>query len=419
MNNQADSQKSKAEMELVSQKEIRKLRKDILRHLEKLGLPKPDQPDEVSSEERKEAIRANHSFQRREWIEKEFQAFGRKWTSLAQHIADGSEIDPSSIRPELIKVERGTESGYLFRFACLFWSIPVSRGYGRRMRYLVRDRHNGKLIGLFALNDPVFNLRARDQWIGWNADDRRARLVNVMDAYVVGAVPPYSMLLGGKLVASLMGSKEVGLNFREKYASTKGIISKQKKDARLVLITVTSALGRSSLYNRLKLRKITSNSKNKTILELVRVGETRGYGHFQLSDELFMRIRNLLAKEEHAYANGHNFGQGPNWRMRVIRQGLRRVGLDEELLRHGVNREVYGMPLADAFKKFLRGERKRVSLRRPAARTISNVALERWVIPRAKRNDTYNEFKRKDIWRIISPDIEVTHELGAQLLLKM
>jgi len=32
------------------------------------------------------------------------------------------------------------------------------------------------------------------------------RLVNVMDAYVLGAVPPYNMLLGGKLVASLVRS---------------------------------------------------------------------------------------------------------------------------------------------------------------------------------------------------------------------
>ena len=52
--------------------------------------------------------------------------------------------------------------GDLFRAATLLWSVPVSRGYGRRMRYLVMDESNNKLIGLFALGDPVFNLKSRD-----------------------------------------------------------------------------------------------------------------------------------------------------------------------------------------------------------------------------------------------------------------
>lgn len=70
-------------------------------------------------------------------------------------------------------------------------------------------KQNGCLIGLFALGDPVFNLSARDAWVGWPHGDRCRRLVHVMDAYVVGALPPYSLLIGGKLVAALMGSAEV------------------------------------------------------------------------------------------------------------------------------------------------------------------------------------------------------------------
>ena len=43
------------------------------------------------------------------------------------------------------------------------------------MRFLVMDQSNGKLMGLFALTDPVFNLQARDNWIGWTTEDRRQR----------------------------------------------------------------------------------------------------------------------------------------------------------------------------------------------------------------------------------------------------
>ena len=56
-----------------------------------------------------------------------------------EHFAEGFEVDPRSINPKLEVVESDKESGDLFRFATTLWSAPVSRGFGRRMRYLVRD----------------------------------------------------------------------------------------------------------------------------------------------------------------------------------------------------------------------------------------------------------------------------------------
>ena len=97
----------------------------------------------------------------------------------------------------------------MFRLASLTWSVPVSNGFGRRLRYLVWDAHNGKLIGLIAIGDPVFNLSVRDNLIGWNVHDRTARLVNIMDAYVLGALPPYNALLAGKMIACLIRSREI------------------------------------------------------------------------------------------------------------------------------------------------------------------------------------------------------------------
>ena len=80
-----------------------------------------------------------------------------------------------------------------------------------------------------------------------------------MDLYICGAVPPYSFLLGSKLVACLATAREIGDAFREKYAGATGIISGEAKPAELLVITTTSALGRSSLYNRLKLRTLPSS----------------------------------------------------------------------------------------------------------------------------------------------------------------
>ena len=95
-----------------------------------------------------------------------------------------------------------------------YGDMAVSYTHLRRLRFLVYDNSTGKLMGLFGLGDPVFSLSARDQWIGWTKEDRRKRLVHVMDAFVLGAVPPYNQLLVGKLIAMLVASNEVREAYR-------------------------------------------------------------------------------------------------------------------------------------------------------------------------------------------------------------
>lgn len=370
----------------------RKLRADIRRHLHKLRLPKG------SKSLSKKRVRVSHKHQRTEIYELEKEKLAKYWTLFSNEFANGAEVDPECIDPYLVPVVSGEWTGYLFRFACLLWSVPVSKGFGRRMRYLVYDKQNHKLIGLFALGDPVFNLRVRDEWIGWDVKTRQKKLVNVMDAYVAGAVPPYNSLLGGKLVFSILASREVHRAFIKKYGKTKGIISKKRKSAKLALITVTSALGRSSLYNRLKLYRLGSSEPS---INLIRLGETRGFGHFHLSNGLFYKLRELLAKEGHPYAAAHKYGNGPNWRFRVIRVGLKKLGLDEELLKHGIVREVFCLPLAVNTKSFLTG--KSTTLRGPrlGISEITKLAKIRWILPRAQRRQDYRNFKREDIYKLV------------------
>ena len=104
-----------------------------------------------------------HQSQRRDIQAREMAAIGGKLQELMQHFANGEDVHPDAIDPELIPVRGAGLNSELFRLATLLWSVPVSKGYGRRMRYLVRDRSNGKVIGVFGLTDPVFNLRARDR----------------------------------------------------------------------------------------------------------------------------------------------------------------------------------------------------------------------------------------------------------------
>jgi len=302
------------------------------------------------------------------------------------NFATGKNVDPESIDPELVEVKSGSKESRLFRFACLLWSVPVSQGFGRRMRFLVRDRQNDKLIGLFALGDPVFNLSARDNWVGWTFEDRKDRLIHMMDAYVVGAVPPYSQLIGGKLVAALVGCREVKEVYDRKYLGQQAIISGKKNRARLVLLTTTSAMGRSSIYNRLTI----PNGP-----QFIRIGETRGFGHFHLSGEIFDQMRCYLEAVGHPYATGNRFGMGPNWKIRVARAALEKIGLDaNDILNHGITREVYAIPLARNWQEILLGNQRNVRSRLLPASEIIMFCLKRWIVPRASRDKRYKRFAR-------------------------
>lgn len=172
----------------------------------------------------KKKLRELHALAVQHRIERAKDGLRRHEGRSLQRFAAGAEIDPHRICPRLVEVKPDSEDELLFRYASLHWSVPVSSGYGRRIRFLVIDEQNDKLIGLFGLGDPVFSLADRDRWIGWNKEIRRDKLHHVMDAFILGAVPPYSDLLCGKLVAMLVTSNEVRQAFSGKYRQRRSVI---------------------------------------------------------------------------------------------------------------------------------------------------------------------------------------------------
>ena len=344
----------------------------------------------------KASVREAHLPQRRLRRLSEASWLDAHGSDARRFFAEAKAVRPAAIQPRVVEVFANTPEAELFRAATSLWSVPVSRGYGRRMRFLVMDDANDKLIGLFALGDPVFNLKTRDEWIGWDVSARKERIASIMDLFVCGAVPPYTSLLGGKLVASLATSREVTERFAEKYKGRTGLISGVEKTARLLVITTTSALGRSSLYNRLTLH-------TDPPVRFTKIGSTKGWGHFPISDEVFIELRDLLAREGHPYANGYFFGTGPNWRLRTIRAGMQSLGLDQSLLAHGIQREVYASELVPSATRQLRTKISTRRVVRPSAAEISTAALERWIIPRYERSGIL-PWTQRDIDGMLSLD---------------
>jgi Druantia protein DruA len=371
----------------------RRIKRRLSRHLRDLGIDPTVSRVSLPPAGAKAAIRACHHAQRRAALESASAFIISNAAKLLPFFASGADISIDEVSPRLQPIQAGTLEAKLFRFASFTWSVPVSEGFGRRMRFLIWDNHNDKLIGLLALGDPVFNLNVRDRMLGWTSADRKERLVNVMDAYVLGAVPPYNQLLCGKLVSCLVRSKEVRDLFDRKYAGTRGIISHTKKHAQLLLVTTSSALGRSSIYNRLRLGGVDYFKP---------IGYTAGFGHFHVPTDLFELMRGYLRLRKHPYAGGNRFGNGPNWKFRAIRAALELMNVDRDILRHGIRREVFASRLATNADACLRGCAMAPDyLDLKSVAEISEAALERWIRPRAHRRPEFLHWRKEDVVKLL------------------
>jgi len=354
---------------------IRSLRKQGFRMRSGLLIP-PDARD-------KSLLRSLHEEAVRHSVERSRAGLERHEERLLALVAAGREVHPEHIRPRLVSVRPGSEDELLFRYARLHWSIPVSAGYGRRLRFVVYDDSNRKVMGIFGLGDPVFSLGPRDRWIGWGRDAKKARLQCVMDLFVLGAVPPYSNLLCGKLIALLATSSEVQRAFRRRYGGRRALISRKCLDGRLALLTTTSALGRSSLYNRLGYKGVPVFQS---------VGSTLGSGDFHFSNGFYYDLRQVALAHCDATAKHARWGDGFRNRRELLRKALPLLGLSRKLVYHGVQREIFVAPLASNAAAFLRGERRRLRSYSRTADELFQWFRNRWLLPRAARDDRYRAF---------------------------
>lgn len=370
-----------------------KLKRGIRSHFTRLGFARANDGTLVLPGEGKDDVRRLHKGQRKERLEAGEGFLRRALPKLLENFADGAEIDPAKIQLSLIRVYSGTREADLFRLATLTWSVPVSSGFGRRLRYLVWDEGHERIAGVIALGDPVFNLSVRDNLIGWSSADRSQRLVNLLDAYVLGAVPPYNTLLVGKAVACLIRSQEIYADFRREYGKSVGIISGEAKRANLLAVTTTSSMGRSSVYNRLRLNETQYFTS---------IGYTVGWGHFHITDKIFDEMREYLRISKHPYADQHKFGEGPNWRLRTIRAALDALAINQSVLRHGIQREVFICPLAANALSILKSGKGRPNTNDLlTVAEISGLANDRWILPRSHRRDEYKSWRKDNIPALI------------------
>ena len=323
----------------------------------------------------KAVIKDAMSIKRNEILTVNNQWIGKNLKLARENLADGKDVLKSEkIKPQ-IEVCETAEQFRLFRIFRYYWSSPYSEYVGRRIKLIIRDHglKNKPVIGIAALGSPIIHIPERDERIGWNKEIRTRNLIYTMDAYVVGALPPYNYLLGGKLVSYILASNEVRSIYKKKYRDQITLIYNRKAND-LVGIFTTSLYGKSSQYNRIKY-------DGRLLYQPF--GSTKGYGTLHLTEFTVGKMKELLVSK--GIGLDCKFGDGPNWRMRLVRTVGDLLGFDTNfLLKHSFRRNIYYVPLAENSIEFLNGiERKPVYYNWPM-KNLTGYWHERWFENRKK-----------------------------------
>lgn len=316
----------------------------------------------------KSYIRRMH-VQARDLGEKRSQDMALLYKKYARYFIDGAMLDPERIKPTLVEVCDDATAD-IFRLCRHTWSMPFSKGYGRRLRFIVMDDYHEAVMGILGMQSPPVDLACRDRIFDCPKDEKINRINATMDIYTVGSLPPYSDLLGGKLVAGLAACNEIRQAYEAQYGTS------------LVALTTTSAFGRSSMYNRLQY--------NGRLLAKP-IGWTKGYGTVHLEHLYDNAV--IFLKDLGVYKNG-GFNAGSRVRWQNLAATIHHLGLHAHFLKHGLEREVFLYALIENLASFMKDGATPVFYDLPAQDYI-DYWRHRWLLPRVKRMDA----EGKNGWR--------------------
>ena len=240
----------------------------------------------------------------------------------------------------------------------------------------------------------------------------KALAENIMDLGVCGAIAPYNELIGGKLIAALMGSTEVRTLFKSRYNGKKykfpSIIASSSKgkavfrDANLMCLTTTSLYGvASSQYNKIKFLKkdypeLEADIIWKEAKKNNQSQKTKGQGVYHFSNRTSKLLGILTLKKLKYVEVNHKFGEGTSPKLRKARIGIdclmdyskSNIQLDT-FFAHSILRKNYVFfHETDILKKIINQKKSFSNVISSKAENITSAWLKRWLIKRINRKQT-------------------------------
>jgi hypothetical protein len=185
----------------------------------------------------------------------------------------------------------------------------------------------------------------------------------IADLSVCGSIPPYSDILGGKLVSMLAVSPTAVEAYRLKYVNQPSEIASSvagrpiSRRSKLAFVGTTSLYGSgSSQYNRLSMPSLPLGGRADAAIVYRRLGISRAYGTSHFSSLTVSSLVTLAETSRMGQRVNSIFGEGVNPKLRKVRDGIDLLGWPSELLlQHGRHRIVYGVPLVKNLLDYLLG----------------------------------------------------------------
>ena len=282
-----------------------------------------------------------------------------------------SEIE--ALEPYLEMVEQGNAEGNemwtLVRR--LIHTMEFTANPGRNLKFYVKDKVSGKILGIICMGSDVTSLGARDNYIGWTKDnkfkDGKLKYTSI-GTTICCAQPLGFNFLGGKLVACLVTSSVVRDAWKKTYGQT------------LVGTSTTSLYGIHSMYNSIPLWKTLGSSKGRIALKPD--DSTYNVWHDWLKennrDEY---LRQTTQKEGVA-------GPPTGVKQKTINMIFKAVGVKGSNYQHGFKRGIFYADIYENGNEFLRGEIEEKDLKMRQKYSDDSDYIMKWWKPKAIRRYT-------------------------------
>ena len=246
-------------------------------------------------------------------------------------------------------------------------SIKNEGSLGRAIRFLVRDKHTQKYIGILCLSSSLATVKCLNDTIGWNLKDefkigsRMGHMANIQTCIGVGSSS--SQFLFGKLLALLALSDEVTKVWKEVYGDT------------CVEIHTTAIDGSKSLTQYDNLLPYFTN----------RLGLTAGSTSYKLKNDLYWKVVDWMYKRYPFQFFRYNIDvneQSPSpyirdKKNRLLVEAYRKLGIKNSEFTSLHRRAVYHSYLYANAQEFLLGKIKESELT-PAFDNSVSALTERW-----------------------------------------
>ena len=285
-----------------------------------------------------------------------------------------------NLEPILVPVEDLREFDVM---RTLTHSFEYVQGVGRNLKYFVVDKPTQKYLGVITMASDVSRLPPRDNYLGWSKDNmfKDKKLNSSAIAQTIVPIQPFGYnMLGGKLIALMVGDEQIRTDWKSRYGDT------------LSGITTTSLYGSYSMYNSLPIWK--------------KVGKTKGTIIIKPNDEYYFDwvkwLKKFYSKDYERITKTIEGSSNPPTavKQKIIKMIFSKLDILQSKYKNEQSKGVYYIPIHDNTKEFMRNEIKEDEL--IVSSKMQRDSLLNWwkskAIKRYLQLHKNNQLKQTPLW---------------------